>query len=97
MSTAMEKMLSGMIGLSPEEMQSYVKNAMDLLHNINDRFDRIEKALGIEVVYTDNGNEYKVTNVLDEIEQNFNAIEKRIMDNGKENGTAKRARKPAGK
>ena len=45
---AMEKMLSSVIGMTPEEMQAYVKSAIELLKNLDGRLERIEKAVGIE-------------------------------------------------
>ncbi len=52
----MEKMLSSIIGMTPEEMQSYVKSAIELLKNLDSRLERIEKAVGINTDEKDTEN-----------------------------------------
>lgn len=43
MATGMERMMASMLGVTPEQMQETIQNAVALLANINERFEVIER------------------------------------------------------
>lgn len=45
MATGLEKMLASMLGISPEQMQETIGEAINLLTTISENFERIESKL----------------------------------------------------